>query len=265
MISRPARTMDDLRAVSSEYAMSILLLVCTDPAWSHLVDDVIATGVDVKSCFGSSERTYAPGLAEHTPLCLAIYNGILPVASALVAAGADPVRLGRLRRNIIHNALFYDSSGVHDMVEVVKYAIELYPGGVNGLDGEGRSPLQIAVDTCAPRDVISLLLSSGCSTRTLVPMKYSDEIIGRSYLVPLLVAYGYRVSIGEDDRSTYYRTEDFDPLVMMECTEQCRSVARVILGLGRVKGHLLGNGRDVLRLVAKEVWLSRMDEGWLDR
>lgn len=50
--------------------------------------------------------------------------------------------------------------------------------------------------------------------------------------------------------------------VMVDAVEACRRLATACIGLGRVGGRVQGNGRDVLRLIAKEIWLTRMDEEW---
>lgn len=105
--------------------------------------------------------------------------------------------------------------------------------------------------------------------RVAVPRQILDYLFEqclRDGLWKLCIAYGARPDgrryashtcdvVKEGTVPPWYHTA-------VEAVEKCRSSARAILTLARARGIVKGNGRDVLRLIAKEVWMSRMNESW---
>lgn len=261
-------TMRELDELGRRLNIPCLHLIARNPStWFCLFDQVMATNPDLNELFHG-----------YTPLEQAIFWGSLDVARAFVRAGANP----SVGKNLIHHAL---NSHAGNRYDAVKYAIELCPGNINSgawvcntsPDVNSRestcniSPLQLAVNALVGSDIIRLLLEHGSDPNA--PYTYpsgppssilytiGDTVMTlskcRLKILRLVIAYGGRYTEWE-----LFCSRRRPGVPIINAVEQCRSVARVVLGLRHMGGRVMGNGRDALRLVAKEVWLSRMDEEW---
>ena len=171
--------------------------------------------------------------------------------------------------------------------ELVTLALSICPEGLNHANLEGETPLMYGAISGHGQHALSPalreLIRRGCDMNT--PCEYTIyRNCGPRQILHLLVTHGYADDLlfnycvahgARMDGIIYISDTDGDPKcvlsaqpipkryhTMVAAVEACRLAARAILGLGRAWGCVQGNGRDALRLVAKEVWMSRMDKGW---
>lgn len=259
-------TMKEFEQLRREIGVPYFHIMAKQPVWVALFDQVMETRPSV------DERHEG-----YTPLGIAINHRNLDLARRLVSAGASLLMLSN-GNALIHVALrsnvYY--GGSTSIYDVVKYVLELRPSDVNlsSSSNLSRTPLQIALECNYPFKVVQLLLEHGANPNAryidsfdptqrvsiLCDMCDTDTAAmtdSRVKLARLVVAYGGRYT---DREKNAVRPRRGDCIIA--AVDQCRSVARAVLGLKKCRARVHGNGRDVLRLIAKRVWLSRMDEGW---
>lgn len=167
--------------------------------------------------------------------------------------------------------------------EMVDLALSLCPEGLNYTNFSGETPLMYGA-TASNADLNPAtreLIHRGCDMNTpcdytlhrvAIPRQILDYLFEhcrshtRNGLWKFCIAYGARP---DGSRYASYTSDALKagtiPLwyhTAVVAVEKCRSAAYTVLKLARSKGNVCGNGRDVLRLIAKEVWLSRMDDAW---
>ena len=171
---------------------------------------------------------------------------------------------------IVHSVLRYANDS-RTRCDAVKWALDTYPEAIRvGEPRFGDTPLVMAI-ALNPTDIdtIRLLIHRGADVNAKVvrtsPLITVTSLVSYAWDRPqsaiegvrlrsLLIAYGGRIKGGETPPLCYEE--------MVTANEKCRFIALLMLGLRRMGGCVTGNGRDALQLIAKEVWLSRMDEGW---
>ena len=190
-------------------------------------------------------------------LVYACMNLNLECAKVAVAMGAGQGT--PISENLLQVAVVF---GDYDLI---RYIASIRPNDLTR--GETVCPLDTAI-CLGFLGVARLLVELGCqidsaSMATCIDRITIDSLdaIGMVDCCMYLVAMGGRVAkgfkpVGSCDRGMSVYLKALDRVV------RSRDVAMVVLGLARVGGRIQGNGRDALRLVAKEVWMSRMDEGW---
>lgn len=234
-------------------------------------------------------RGYAidnPGYSVSYPLFYAIRNWCMKSLAILLECmpAGEPGRSRDERDNtIVHLAA---ASGRKDLVEL---ALSLCPEGLNYTNLEGETPLMYGSIGAVHRSLNPAtreLIHRGCDMNTpcdytlhriAAPRQILDFICAHERhddtLLKYCIAFGarpngytYHSYNGSDPNHPEYvlkaRSVPIFYLEILNAVEKCRSSAYAILALARARGNVQGNGRDVLRLIAKEVWMSRLDESW---
>ena len=177
---------------------------------------------------------------------------------------SDPVTArGSYGGTILHAAV--DS---HDL-ECVKEAYRMAPCLLNVRDSTGDIPLYDAMyDTHV--DIARFFLERGSSfsweTRAGDILFYALESFDKDdppgEFVKLVFAYGARIVPGNLPALRECEL-DFMNTLLARC-RACGNAAMILMGLNRVGCKTRGNGRDALRLIARMVWVYRVDEVWDD-
>lgn len=150
---------------------------------------------------------------------------------------------------------------------LLRFIVSIDPGTRYGSYHDG-SPITNAI-YMRRRGTVRVLVELGCTICDHEVLQCAECIDESPFderppdICKYLVAMGGRMPNNVDTYSHRHDSRGFR--VYNEALTRvirCGAVGMVILGLARVGGHVHGNGRDALRLVAKEVWMSRMDEGW---
>lgn len=171
-------------------------------------------------------------------------------ARVLLNAGADPTVGSNGGITIMHLAAY------RNRFDILLLALEVYPEGIHVGDKSGDIPLVYALHRCKETGEVSPfvreLVNSGS---TIDNICFATAMKARSPVV-----WRYLVARGGRYKGKLHSPAEY--AVMVDAVEACRRLAAACIGLGRVGGRVQGNGRDVLRLIAKEIWLTRMDEDW---
>lgn len=242
----------------------------------HFIPELIRRGYAIDN----------PGHHVSYPLFYAIRNWCMKSLAVLLECmpAGMPGRSRDERDNtIVHLAA---ASGRKDLVEL---ALSLCPEGLNYTNLEGETPLMYGSTGEVHRSLNPAtreLIHRGCDMNTpcdytlhriSAPQQIIDYICAHERhddtLLKYCIAFGarptgfsYQSYNGSDPNHPEYvlkaRSVPTLYLEIINAVEKCRSSAYAILRLARARGNVCGNGRDVLRLIAKEVWLSRLDESW---
>lgn len=264
---RLARQLVREKHEDEDYNFSVATLVATsydDHGNANTIDRILALGIDVNDARGLP--------AGITPLYLAITQGSWKVAVKLLKHGADPyvkVHGRNLLAHALHHEGFHetDTTLLADLVPLLRKIDE---------EDEGTNPhfslLDKACFNTCPKCISELLACGAVSTSELSgsPFHYtfnvneeaSDEIWSLLDCFRILVAYGGRAGVLPIGVTRLHELVLYDSV--LNANNACRIAAFAILSIARTGGNTRGNGRDAMRLIAKEVWLSRMHDDWFN-
>lgn len=222
----------------------------------------------------------SPGFHISYPLFYAFKYGCMKSLATLLELIPRP----GLCRDEMDNTIVH-AAAVSERKDLVDLALSLCPEGLNYTNLNGQTPLMYgALQHLNP--ATRELIHRGCDMNT--PCDFSPHRIGaprqildflsfhgreNDSLWKYCIAFGaipncffYRAYEGSDSDHPEYvldtRGIDTRYLDTINAVDNCRSAACAILRLVRARGNVCGNGRDALRLIAEEVWLSRLDESW---
>lgn len=155
-------------------------------------------------------------------------------------------------------------------LECAKQAYRLAPCLLDVRDSTGDTPLYDTVYE-SQVDIARFFLERGASIHVNSVIGdmlfYALEAHDRDGDLPgefakLVFAYGLRLK--PENRSDLLESEHAFLNTLVSRLHACGRAAMVMMGLNRAGGKTRGNGRDALRLVARMVWVYRVDEAWDD-
>lgn len=207
-------------------------------------------------------------------LCVAFRAGYRETARKLVDLGiCDPLTArDKEERNatILHSAIWGNA------YKSLKEAYRLVPLLIHETDEKGDTPLDYAIccPDCRPARFLleqgaqlnQVCPSSGCSTMLYALENSSlgrdtNGMYGPPKMARLVFAYGGRVCplpSWIDDTGEYNKCMR----ILFARFRRCARAAVAVLGLSRVGCKTQGNGRDALWLIARMIWVYRVDEAW---
>jgi ankyrin repeat protein len=129
---------------------------------------------------------------------------------------------------------------------------------------DGWAPLTLASWT-GHFDVVRLLLDAGAiidATDNGIPLKYAIEHKDVDS-IRLLIDRGEKVSNVKLDQLYAQAIPDWVN-TFIESRSNCRNVSIIIIGIHKYRRTTVtGNDINVLRLVSKHIWSTRMDDVWV--
>ena len=198
-------------------------------------------------------------------LITAMKRGLSRAVSDLIRLKiCDPLTArGTFLITVMHAAAYSGSQGC--LEEAVRHA----PSLVCVKNAAGNTPFDTAV---GKNNVASarFLLQHGASVQrglvtevsnlsgTLDSLLFDEE--GELEMAKLLVAHGDRIDPEEAEELLEVQKRYLD--LLFSRLRACGRAAVIVMGLNRVGCKTQGNGRDALRLVARMVWVYRVDEVW---
>lgn len=262
MLDRRFDTFPEFRdACLAEGALPAFVMANRFQLHGHLLPDMVVDGYDI-----DAPVSWPPNRVDAPPSGWQCYNMLQVVClygdvsdiRAIVACGARV------------NLKTYDGESIVTLSlnnhKVLRYVISLQSCDLH-------SAFCTAIKT-ANVEAVRIFIDSGleatCQPVTTAIM--SVDIYGLALrdqfarMCRYITARGGRVCDtcvlnGEiDTKSVGYKCY-LEGLDMVAC---CRGSSLVMLGLARVGGKVHGNGRDALRLVAREMWKTRTDDGWIE-
>jgi hypothetical protein len=161
-------------------------------------------------------------------------------------------------------ALHLAASNGHD--ECAKFCIEM-GANVNARNNFGRSPLQYA-SWQGHVSVARVLLDAGALVDATDNMKWTPLYWAIRYkrvnAAQLLVDRGAKVSNVKLDK--YLPSTSIPDWVttFVESRSKCRCAAIAIIGIHKYRRTTVtGNNINVIKLIAKHIWSTRMDDVWV--
>lgn len=253
-----------LAACAQSGVVPALVMITNYPLHGHLLPDLVKLDYYINGPVGAS------GMNMLHYACHYMYPDAIRM---LVNLGADP--------SITHhdNSIFdlvvrsesgytwkNDSSRWRKALDAV---VSVYPQGLHRESNGGRCPIDGAV-SCSRKDMVQGLVEAGCSfdskTMKLAVSLVDTPRIWESTISKdicrYLVENGGR--IGDEPDPDFIRDGKGYKfyLSVVTAVERCIGAAVIIIGLPRVGGRVHGNGRDALRLVAREVLKSKSFNDW---
>lgn len=202
--------------------------------------------------------------SDQTLFSIAVEGENMKLAKRILELGADPYATDRNGDNVFF--AFLCNVHTKNNASHLSAILVLYPDFIKMRSRDGRTCLHYDVsDEC-----LRILLEAGAwnMVNRCVPgrRRVGSPVDCRPLSVvtdslKTLVAYGGRK--GGSDGSMAQRPDQtgYDTLMSRLCS--CGRVAAIITKLAALKSAAVrGNGRDALRLVARMVWVHRMDEEW---
>lgn len=204
--------------------------------------------------FGTEYYNHELTLKTATPMHVACQNGFSSCVKALIDSGASAIKSDGHDRIPLHDAVLFNH------IECAKILLNgvgvSAEDEVNDEEG-GRNPLHVAarygyIDMCA------LLIQHGFDVNEednygKTPLCFS-LIYNQSACAEALLKMGASIekvlTVSNPTLFDYLHT---NTLKKFKNLIKCKKLAIILLGLQRVGGHLHGNGRDVMRLIARQV------------
>lgn len=250
--------------------MAAIVATSYDGTGGKTVDRILDMGIDVNDATGLK--------SGENPLYMAIITGQWETAMKFLHRGAD-LYTRVCGRNLLHWAVSHEDC-FHSDTTLLPYILPLLRKADEDDENEEATryhtiPLSLFERACCNRcrTCIGLLLACGTVSKSELsdrPLELLFDNLGErpDYLWPvfdcfrILVAYGCRLLERPSDIDCVPELAMYDSVVA--ATDACGDAALAILSVARLGGRIHGNNRDVLRLVAKEVWLSRMHDDWFN-
>ena len=209
-------------------------------------------------------------------LCLAVGHGYIKTARTLIDLGiCDPLTARDKEQN---NGTILHSAAHSDTEIFIEKVYQLAPSLIHARDDEGDTPLDVAImspDCQTARFLLErgahlnqIRPSSGHSMLESVLENSSvnsflrDRGYGHVDMVKLVFAYGARLPLYD----WYHEPDQYDDYIktLFARFRRCARAAVAMLGLNHVGCKTQGNGRDALQLIARMIWVYRVDEVWGD-
>ena len=258
MHNRRFDTFEEFEAACAPLGYSPAFVLSSNfPLHGHLIPDMVKRGYNVNALVAESSNMLHFACDYHDAESIAV----------LVAFGADP----SIRR---HNADVYDIliTGAVSFVgwrRSLDAVISVYPEGLRRESNGGKCPIDTAIRV-ERLDIVRVLVEAGCPIDSQT-MKLAVSAVDnpRNYESTLsknvcryLVEHGGR--IGDEPDPDFIKDGKGYKfyLSVVAAVERCIGAAVIIIGLSRVGGRVHGNGRDALRLVAREVLKSKSFNDW---
>ena len=172
---------------------------------------------------------------------------------------------------VAHSPTFLHVAAKHHFCEVVTWLIEECGANIEARDFEDETPLFDAV-RCENKKSVHQLLAYGAkieakNARGINPLTCAIRVwpcrvynAGQEEIIKLLIMYGAKVS---------WLVSEFIPECVaryISACEKCRQVCVVLLGIrGRRFSMLNNNVKDVIRMIARAIWKTRLADEWVKK
>lgn len=276
MKGRKYRNVDDLLAHAAERRKAPIVewILRPDLFQNHRLEDLLAAGIDMNDVTGIPVRH---DVEYRSTLALAISDGRAYEAVEMIQHGADPNGPVVTHTDMLHLAIdnCRNKAGhflVHLLANACKSKAEAVgPTGIRIGWEYSASCLEIAARRqCAGCIVTLLCIESFVSlyavnvaidkVRKAVRRAEIENSFSATNCIRTLVARGARIHREKVSKVMFF---SMIYTAAFNANEGCREAAVTVLCLQRAGGKIIGNGRDVMRLIAKEVWMSRMHDDWI--
>lgn len=258
----PGRRVDVFQHIAGtpNRALSLVFYACA-LGYNEAFDDLIARGFK-----------YADGWRDwkgRTLYHLAAQRQYPKIMTRLIELGADPLTVDREGYDPFYSAMTNNHRITSNMIETL---LKCCPAYVHNSSSQFRI-------TCLhyghmPAHCMRILLEAGAWKVVNLFCFYGERKSGtvvdyicdrghdeyRLDQLAVLVAWGGR-------RSTHALPHHYeahpDYITVMARLQSCARAAVIVMGLAKLRSSVArGNGRDALRLVARMVWVYRVDEEW---
>lgn len=239
---------DNVNIATDVYKVTVLHFAC-QRGLNELVSRVIQLGANINA------RDYN----GNTPLTYVICNSHFRCVDILLTAGSDvsiPNKLGFIPLYTI---------SVTNCVEYIDRIISAYTCGVCVSNKYGTTPLIFTVMFGQSESTLRLLIAGSVvdafdnegRTALYWALQNNKSDYNKNNCVNLLLDYGAQL---ENVMIENGRKEIPDEATLFVARRNtCRSLCLAILNLKRRRAlHIGRNGRDILRLVAQDIWSRRM-------
>lgn len=217
-----------------------------------------------RACEGGSDEVvdYLVGLKANinarsdclkTPLYYAVSHSHPKCAKRLLDAGANPTIVNDHHMIPLHRA--------SESIECAALLIAAHPAGVNATNERGWTPLHWAV-LDGTTDICNLLVNAGSIVDAVdndgcTPLYRAFCDAEEDDIAECLIDNGAKLENVKLDSELC----DIPEWAVLYAArhEAAKQACRAVLQLAKRKSNVIGkhNGRDVLRLVAKQIWIHR--------